>query len=312
MSLKKRIGKFSFVKNFKWSVLISLILIMPGLIGAGSLIVQQSNTSFINLGIDFLGGIEIESDFGRYVSREESVEVEALATEIFGVAPSMLQRVGGIGDDAIENSIVLLRLSRVSTAEVEAFQNAMVEAYDIEPPLYSYIGAAVSADLRNIAIMATLLAALLILIYIGIRFEFRSGLAVIASQAHDLLVVLSAYVVFQIPVNMTFIAVMLTTLGYSLNASIILFDRVRETKSRERKIDTATVIDEATHLTLSRAVNMTITTMLPVTFLIFLGVPSVRDFALPLFFGIAAGAYSSILLSGPIWNLLMKVRKKDA
>ena len=167
-----------------------------------------------------------------------------------------------------------------------------------------YVSASVGADLRNSAIIASAVAAVLILLYITIRFEFRSGIAAVIALVHDLLVMLSMYIIFQIPFNMNFIAAALTILGYSINATIVVFDRIRENRKLMPKEEFASVVDHSIWQTMNRSINTTVTTLLAIVLLLILGVSSIRNFALPLTIGILAGCYSSVCLSGSIWNKL--------
>jgi preprotein translocase SecF subunit len=172
------------------------------------------------------------------------------------------------------------------------------------------VGASVGADLQRAAVMSVIWASILILFYIAIRFKFSSGLASVVAQLHDVAVLLAAYIIFQIPINMTFIAVLLTTLGYQINATVILFDRIRENRKRMQRTSFADVIDRSIKQTLSRNINTTVTTLLPVICIIILGVPSVRIFAIPIAIGLVVGAYSSITLSGSLWHSISSADDK--
>lgn len=123
------------------------------------------------------------------------------------------------------------------------------------------------ADLRNSAIIASAVAAVLILLYITIRFEFRSGIAAVIALVHDLLVMLSMYIIFQIPFNMNFIAAALTILGYSINATIVVFDRIRENRKLMPKEEFASVVDHSIWQTMNRSINTTVTTLLAIVLL---------------------------------------------
>ena len=148
-------------------------------------------------------------------------------------------------------------------------------------------------------------AAALILIYITVRFEIRSGLAAVICLIHDLMVMLSFYVIFRIQLNMNFIAAALTIIGYSINATIVVFDRIRENVKRTGgHEDFAAVVDRSITQTLRRSIGTTITTMMPIIFLLILGVDSLRNFALPILVGVISGCYSSVCVAGPLWNLL--------
>ena len=157
--------------------------------------------------------------------------------------------------------------------------------------------------------ISALVAVLCMLVYIGIRFDFRSGLAAVCALCHDILVMLSAYIIFRIPFNANFIAAALTILGYSINATIVVFDRARENAKSNPKTDFAEIMDKSIWQTMGRSINTTITTLLTITMVIILGVTSIRNFCWPLFIGVLAGCYSSVCISGNIWVRLRKLKK---
>ncbi|MPN35210.1 Protein translocase subunit SecF [bioreactor metagenome] len=142
------------------------------------------------------------------------------------------------------------------------------------------------------------------LVYITIRFEAITGISAVLCLLHDLLVILTAYTLFRIPMSTTFIAAILTILGYSINATIIVFDRVRENMKLIRKTGFADIVNKSIWQTFARSVNTSLTTLFTVLILYFLGVPSIKAFALPIIIGIVAGTYSSVFMSGNIWVLL--------
>ena len=173
------------------------------------------------------------------------------------------------------------------------------------------VSAEVSTTLKKSAITATLVAILLMLVYIAIRFEGRASLAAVVCLAHDVIVMLLAYIVFQIPVGSTIIAAILTILGYSINATIVVFDRVRENIKSKPGAGFEENVDSAVKSTLWRSLNTTITTLLTIGLIYIMGVTSIKNFALPIIIGIVSGAFSSICLSGNIWYVLKTAGKKN-
>lgn len=163
------------------------------------------------------------------------------------------------------------------------------------------VSPSIGADMRSAAVIAAVLAIILILLYIAVRFQFKSGVAAIIALVHDILVMLSVYVIFQIPMNINFIAAALTILGYSVNSTVILFDRVRENLRLTPKESFGPLVDRSIWQTMTRNVNTTLTVVFTLVMLLILGVPSIRNFMFPLLVGIISGAYSSIFLSGPMW-----------
>ena len=172
------------------------------------------------------------------------------------------------------------------------------------------VSAEVSDSLKRTAIISAAVAIILMLIYIAIRFEGRASLAAIICLAHDIIIMLLAYNIFKIPVSSTIIAAILTILGYSINATIVIFDRIRENR---RNLSSSYTFEDAADSgiksTIWRSLNTTITTLLTIGLIYILGVTSIKNFALPLIVGIISGVYSSVCLSGNIWVALKKIGK---
>ncbi len=147
------------------------------------------------------------------------------------------------------------------------------------------------------------------LIYVGMRFEFRFGAAAILALVHDVLITLSVYAIFQIPVNSPFIAAILTIIGYSINDTIVIFDRIRENQKNMRRKSIEEVANISITQTMRRSINTSLTTLITIV-CVYIFVPTVRDFSFPLIIGIATGTYSSIFIASPIWVLLKKKNKK--
>ena len=145
------------------------------------------------------------------------------------------------------------------------------------------------------------------LIYIGIRFEFSFGAAAIIAVVHDVLVTIGVYGILGIPVNAPFIAAILTIVGYSINDTIVIFDRIRENSKKMRKVSVDEIANISINQTLSRSINTSLTTLFTIT-AVYIFVPTIREFSFPLIVGIATGAYSSIFIASPIWVMLKKRR----
>ena len=173
------------------------------------------------------------------------------------------------------------------------------------------VSAEVSAGLRDSAITATVVAVLLMLVYIAIRFQISSAFAAIICLMHDLFVMIVAYSLFDIPVNANIIAALLTILGYSINATIIIFDRIRENDKKFTDGESfGAKVDDGIRCTLWRSVNTTLTTLFTIGMIYIMGVTSIKNFALPLIVGIVAGLFSSVCLAGPLWRLFKKLGKR--
>jgi SecD/SecF fusion protein len=174
------------------------------------------------------------------------------------------------------------------------------------------ISATVSSEMKEDAIVSVIIAGICMLIYIWIRFKTISfGIGAVLALLHDVLIVLMVYAVSRISVGNTFIACMLTIVGYSINATIVIYDRIRENKGAMRNKDRlADVVNLSITQTFSRSINTSLTTLIMVLMLAILGVESVREFAIPLIAGIIAGGYSSICIAGTLWYFLNKGRRQ--
>ena len=258
---------------------------------------------FFNLDVEFSGGTSFFVEIGQPF---ENADIENIVRDVTGVTSPQVQPV--IGEDA-----VMIRITQVLPEIRIALVDALAEHYGLDPDAFSYsdVSPAVSQAMRRSAIVAMGLASLGMLAYISIRFrDLRTGGSAVLAQIHDALVVLCIYGILRIPLNYAFIAVMLTTLGYSINATIIIFDRVRENRVRMPKIGPAELINSSVTQTLRRTVISTFTSFLAVLMLYIIGVASIRDFTLPIMVGLLFGGYSSVFLSGSMWYMMVK--GKDA
>ncbi|MBQ1678426.1 MAG: protein translocase subunit SecF [Oscillospiraceae bacterium] len=286
---------FSFTKHFKLFGIISLLLISVGLV---SLILTVCGVpGLFNFDIDFVGGTTFEFRLPVTVDKSVTDRAAELYLDAVGKAPSSVTSSG-------ENGLRIKALE-LSDEEVEAVRNAIVGEYPINVEndyQVERVSASVGRDLTRSAFLASAVAVALILIYIGFRFEFKSGVAAVCALVHDLLVMLSFYVIFRIPFNINFIAAALTILGYSINATIVVFDRVRENRKNMKTGNFGEIVDTSIWDTMSRSINTTVTTLIVMVMLLIMGVSSIRNFALPICIGIVCGCYSSVCISGPLWN----------
>lgn len=289
---------FSFVKHFKLFLIISAILVVTGVVG---LVTLPFGVNLFNMDVDFLGGVTMTYDLGQ---QADTKEVESIAKDVLGDKFSSVTTSGSTGTQVVVKALYVPNETR------DALYDAIHAEYsDAIVVASSSVSASVSSDLRNSAMISALVAVLCMLVYIGIRFDFRSGLAAVCALCHDILVMLSAYIIFRIPFNANFIAAALTILGYSINATIVVFDRARENAKSNPKTDFAEIMDKSVWQTMGRSINTTITTLLTITMVIILGVTSIRNFCWPLFIGVLAGCYSSVCISGNIWVRLRKHKK---
>lgn len=295
-----RFRKFSFTGHFKLFGIISLVLISVGLV---SLILTLCGVQgLFNFDIDFIGGTSMQFDLHTAVDRAQTDRVAGIFQDATGIAPSSVITSGS-------TSVTVKSLELDDQQRIDAVA-AISDAYQLQEDDYQvdYVSASVGKDLTRAAFVASAVAALLILVYIAFRFEFRSGVAAVLALLHDLLVMLSMYVIFRIPLNINFIAAALTILGYSINATIVVFDRIRENRKLMQTGNFGVIVDTSIWDTMTRSINTTITTLIVMVMLLILGVSSIRNFALPLCIGIICGCYSSVCISGPLWNMMNKGR----
>lgn len=292
--------RFDIIKNRKIYYIVSLVIILAGVIGF------VVNGGF-NLDIDFTGGTTMSIEMGEGLDRTKLDRVETVAEQVLGEKPSVVQKAGD------SESLLVIKTKELDTEQRDTLFQAIKEEFSLAveaPESTENVSATVGEDIRNRAVLSVSVAAVLMLIYISIRFEFMSGVAAVVALLHDVLVMLAAYAIFQIPMSSTFIAAMLTIIGYSINATIIVFDRTRENRKKDFKRPFEEVAEESIWQTMTRSINTTVTTLLTITMVYIFGVTSVRNFALPLIIGIIAGLYSSIFLSSSIWTSLRGLRRK--
>ncbi|URN83045.1 protein translocase subunit SecF [Acetobacterium wieringae] len=265
---------------------VSLILIA---ISVGSLFING-----LNFGIDFIGGtivtIELNTPF-------ETSDAKALIEEYDSSAD-----VTYAGE--AKTQVIISTKKDLSTEERQTLFSKFQEKYNLEDTdLLSIdtVSPSIGAEMANSAMIAAVVAVLLMLVYITFRFEFMFGLAAVIALVHDLIIVLGVYSIFQIQVNSPLIAAMLTILGYSINDTIVVFDRIRENRPKFGKYDYANLVDASVTQTLRRSINTSFTTLLAIGALYAFGVPAVQDFALPLMVGIVSGTYSSIFIASALW-----------
>ena len=297
--------RFAVLKKFKIFGGISTLVVLTGLV---ALILLPFGKNLFNLSIDFAGGTEMEFNMHQTVTQEIQTEVADLFEETTGVTASS---VTSSGDG---NEQVLIRSTSIDSETRAKMIEAMNAKYSLtDQDLYGNedVSASVGSDLQRAAVLCAAVAIVLMLLYITIRFELTSGLAAVVCLMHDLLVMLTVYVLLQIPLDTNFIAAALTIFGYSINASIIVFDRVRENLHTARKETFEEVAERSIWQTMGRTINTSLTTLFTVGMIFILGVPSLKQFTLPLIVGIVAGAWSSVFLSSGLWAFFRrKFRKK--
>lgn len=266
----------------------------------------------INVGIDFSGGMSMQYTMGEAVTQSD---VEGVLNGI-GLKDYAVS-VQGSNRDSIN-----IRIKAIDEDGVQGIQASITEALQTKYPnaaIYgdvNYVGPVAGATLLRNAFFSVLIAALCMLIYIAIRFDFNSGAAAVLGLVHDVLIMLSFMVILRsfVQMNSSFIAAMLTIVGYSINNTIIIFDRIRE---NARKMPSSTprvdVVNRSIKECLGRTINTTLTTLVTIVCLYIFGVSSIREFALPIIVGIISGVYSANMINGYVWAFLEeKKRAKKA
>ncbi len=293
--------------NFKKiSYSISIILIVIGFISMG--IHAGSGSRALNYSLDFTGGTAMTVMFNEPLDIPGADEQKLM--EIFqenaGTSDVQFQNVTGSNEIVIKTPI----LNAEQRSDV---REALSEEYGInsdEAITEENISGTVSGEMRRSAIVSVIIATICILIYIWIRFrDLRFGASAVIALIHDVLIVLMIYAVLRIPVGTTFIACMLTIVGYSINATIVIFDRVRENLKLMPKASPMEIANKSISQTLSRSINTSLTTLIMVLVLFILGVSSIREFVLPMMAGIIGGTWSSVCITATLWAI-MRGRKK--
>ncbi len=299
---------FHFVKNKKITLIIVGIVLVVGIL---SFAIRG-----LNLDIDFTGGYELTVDLGETVTGDIAANVE-----------SMIRNDAELGEEYIssisysENSVLIESRTAMTAEQQTRLLDVLTEQY---PNTSKNVNLSATSErygsrmMRN-ALFAVLIAVVLMLIYIAFRFELASGLAAIICLLHDLFVMLTFYSLLQIPISSSIIAAFLTILGYSINATIVVFDRIRENRKRQSELPFEDVVNVSVHETMGRSVNTTLTTLLTIG-AIFVAcaiavvvsptsnLGNLRDFSGTLIIGIIAGLFSSVFLSGMLWNALSFIR----
>ncbi len=261
----------------------------------------------LNLGIDFAGGTIIEFSFEELIPTED---VRAVLTEI------------GIAEDAtlqttIEDQYqgVIIRTSELSPTEIEQVENAVLAEFaGAEVLRTDMVGPTIGQELRRQALLALLVAGLAMVAYISFRFEPKFAITTLATLTHDVLFTVGIFALLGREINTAFVAALLTIVGYSINDTIVIFDRIRENMKLYRKMPFIEQANRAVVDTLPRSINTSMTTLVAILAIYFFGGAAIRTFMLALFIGLAVGTYSSIFVASPIlvdWDIRAKARAKS-
>lgn len=306
--IKKDGRVWNFLGKKKLCFLISIVMVVAGWAAMGLNRTQTGKA--LNYGMDFTGGTSTNVTFNEDLSLEDiSSKVVPVVSKITGDADVQTQKVAGTNE-------VIIKTKTLNVDQRQALEDAMVENFGVEAEKITAesISGAVSAEMKQDALWAVIVATILMLLYIWFRFKnIKFAASAILALVHDVLVVLTFYAVAKWSVGSTFIACMLTIVGYSINATIVIFDRIRENLAAGRNKETLEeLVNKSITQTVTRSINTSLTTFIMVFVLYLMGVSSIREFALPLMVGIVCGTYSSVCVTGALWYVMTTRKKKAA
>ena len=296
----------NFVGKRKVFFIVSIILILSG--PATMLINSQAGNKALNYSLEFSGGTSTTVTFN------EDMDIKTIDSEVTPVVEEVTGDKNVQPTKVVGTNQVVIKTRSLTQEEREALQNALVEKFGVDENTISTesISSTVSKEMRQDAIVAVVVATICMLLYIWFRFkDIRFASSAVLALLHDVLVVLAFYAIARISVGNTFIACMLTIVGYSINATIVIFDRILENMHGSRRIDNIEeVVNSSITQTLTRSIYTSFTTFVMVAVLYIMGVSSIREFAAPLIVGILVGAYSSVCVTGALWLVMKKNVKR--
>ena len=293
---------FSVTKNKLWLLLLPVVLILAGVVG---LIVNGG----FKEDIDFAGGTSMQINIGKTLSGAERDDLAKTYAAAAGLdLTPIVQTTGQNFDQVVVKSTVLTEEQQTAafTAVKDKYGLADEAMMSVASQEASY-----GNEMKFNTLLFSLIAAVLMLIYISIRFEWRRGVMAVAALAINVLVMLSVYALFGIPLSTTFIAAILTVLGYSINDTIVIFDRIRENMKYAKKESATEVTEKSIWQTMARTINTSLTTLITIVILYFMGATALKDFALPIIIGVICGSYTSIFVASPWWAAWKDAGRKD-
>lgn len=282
---------------------ISGIIIAAGLISMG--VHSATEGKALNYGLDFMGGTSTTADFGKDMTIEDiENDIVPYVEKVTGDSDVQATKVEG-------TTQVTIKTRTLSLDERQKLEDTLAENCDVDASTITSqsISSTISGEMRSDALKAVIVSCIFMLLYIWFRFkDIRFAASAILALVHDVLVVITVYALVRISVGSTFIACVLTIVGYSINDTIVIFDRIRENLAlktgKQTAEDLREIANKSLTQTLSRSINTSITTFIMVVMLYILGVASIRDFSLPLMAGLVCGAYSSICIATELWYVM--------
>lgn len=283
---------FDFIGKRKFAYALSCIIIIAGIV---SLFVQG-----LNFGIDFTGGTVFQVQF------EDNKEISDLRDELgtMGYDGAQIQQM--------DNGAFQIKTEFMDQTAQDEFEQQLKDASgSFEVLSTNAVGPSIGQEILLSGILALIVAVVLMVVYITIRFQWRFALAGNIALFHDILVTVSIFSIFQLEVNSNFVAAILTIFGYSINDSIVVFDRIRERLGSVKRDNLAMTVNNAIQSTLRRSLFTSLTTLIPILCVFFFGGETTKVFVLALIIGIVSGTYSSIFVASPLWyDMSMKSKKK--
>ena len=257
-------------------------------------------TKGLNIGIDFKGGSKVVLELGNDFDKQEVDDI-------------VKSKIGDAVTNTVDETQYQIKSTDLNSETLSELVDELKEKYSLEDEILvsqDEIGASIGKDLTEKSLTALGIAFVAMLIYIAIRFEVKSGLVALVALMHDVLITFSIYAIFDLTINSPFIAAILTIVGYSINATIVIFDRIRENEKKTRRKSSTEIANLSINQTMKRSIYTTMTTLFTIV-RVYIFVPSVREFAFPIIVGIISGGYSSVLIAPSLWDVI-KRRKKSS
>lgn len=323
---------FSIVKMKTFFTLFALTVIILGFVGATVSYIFRNNPDIgIKWGIDFTGGTVFNVSLMRDATESDTDKIANIVKTETGSDASLIQitEISAVDIEVLKSTdIIVIKSNTTKSEERKAIISAIATEFNLPYELdedgevdasnivwllsSDTVGPAAASDLMKSAILGISVASVLMLLYIAIRFDMFSGIAAVIALLHDVSMMIIFTYIFGVQVNLPFIAAILTILGYSINATIIIFDRIRENIKLNGEKDFEEIVDLSIWQTMRRSIFTSITTLFTISALYFLSVPSIKEFSFPIIVGIIAGFVSSVFISGNVWVILKKKFPKEA
>lgn len=290
-----------FLGKKKLCFILSIILILSGPVAM--FVNSQSGNKALNYSLEFSGGTSTTVTFN------EDMDIKTIDSEVTPVVEEVTGDKNVQPTKVVGSNQVIIKTRSLTQEEREALQDTLVEKFGVDESTISTesISSTVSKEMRQDAVVAVVVATICMLLYIWFRFkDIRFASSAVLALLHDVLIVLAFYAIARISVGNTFIACMLTIVGYSINATIVIFDRIRENMHSGSRENLAEIVNASITQTLTRSIYTSFTTFVMVAVLYIMGVSSIREFAAPLMVGVLIGAYSSVCITGALWFVMKK------